>query len=68
LVEQELDLTQDQRVALHRSRVVGLLVPDVFPDAPSLGWERQATYVRQAFNSGIKALVDSCSGRTSSHG
>ena len=42
LAEEDLDFTQDERVALDRGRVVGLLVPDVAPDVLRLDRTGQA--------------------------
>jgi len=38
--KEDLDLLADQGVALYRRGVVGLLVPDVRPDALGLFWRR----------------------------
>lgn len=42
LGEQALDFPQDQRVSFDRRRVVGLLVPDPYPDRLRLQRKRQA--------------------------
>jgi hypothetical protein len=42
LLEQLLDLAQDQSVAFEGRRVVGLLEPDVPPDALRLDWRGKA--------------------------
>jgi hypothetical protein len=58
LEEQKLHLALDERVALDRSRVMRLLVPDVLPDALRFVESRQAAHAIEIHDRSVEPLVD----------